>query len=168
MELRKNIPLQEFSELLELYIDAFPPEERRPVDKMPPADPAFNFYAVGDAGLLTAWEFPDFTYVEHFAVYPHMRGSGIGSEALAALNGTVVLEVEPPETGEMARRRIAFYERNGFRLLDVDYLQPPYSPGLPSVPLRLMVRGDLPDVETAIFILHSRVYQTGEGRHRHS
>lgn len=168
MELRKDIGAEEFGRLMELYVEAFPPEERRPLSQMPPADPAFTFYAVGDdAGLLTAWRFPDFTYVEHFAVYPELRGHGIGSQALAALPGTVLLEVEPPECSEQARRRIEFYRRNGFRLLDVDYVQPPYSPGLPSVPLRLMVRGELEDVEVAVFMLHSRVYGAA-GRHRHS
>lgn len=151
---------KEFSEkLLKLYEDAFPPEERRPRELMLPDDPAFNFYAVGDAGLMTVWAFDGFKYIEHFAVYEHMRGSGIGSEVLSALPGVVVLEVEPAESGEMARRRIEFYRRNGFELLDVDYVQPPYAAGLDAVPLRLMVRGELPcPVEDVVRTLHSRVY----------
>ncbi|MBR7146301.1 MAG: GNAT family N-acetyltransferase, partial [Oscillospiraceae bacterium] len=52
-----------------------------------------------------------------FAVREDCRGSGIGSELLDELIGTlphpICLEVEPPET-EIAKRRIAFYERNGF------------------------------------------------------
>ncbi len=156
--LRTHLTDSERSRLMQLYAHAFPPEERRPAEQFPPADPAFRFYAVGNAGLLTVWEFPEFTYVEHFAVFPRMRGRGIGSQALAQLQGPVILEVEPPELGKEARRRIAFYERNGFRLLPVRYVQPPYSPQLPAVPLRLMARGDVGDVGAAISLIHSRVY----------
>lgn len=153
--------------LMELYESAFPAEERRPSDQMPPDDPAFRFYAIADHGLLTAWEFPGVTYVEHFAVYPETRGNGIGSSVLAELQGAVILEVEPPEQSTEARRRIAFYERNGFRLLDVDYMQPSYAPGLPSIPLRLMLRGET-DVDEAIRLIHSRVYRAGADTHRRS
>lgn len=159
MNLRKNISETELKSLMELYEQAFPPEERRPADKMPPADSAFTFYAVGDCGLLTTWNFGSFTYVEHFAIYPEKRGNGIGAKALQQLQGTVVLEVEPPESGDMARRRVDFYVRNGFRMLDFDYIQPPYAPGLSPVKLRLMVRGELScsagEVERT---LHERVY----------
>lgn len=158
MELHTDLTDGMRQRLMRLYADAFPPEERRPLEHFPPADEAFRFYAVGDAGLLTAWEFAGFTYIEHFAVFPHMRGRGIGSQALALLSGPVILEVEPPELGHEARRRIAFYERNGFRLLPVGYVQPPYAPQLPAVPLRLMARGDIGDVKAAISLIHRRVY----------
>lgn len=159
MKLRKIIKGEEMERLLKLYVEAFPPEERRPLEQMPPEDKAFTFYAVGDGGLLTAWEFDGYTYVEHFAVYPDKRGNGVGATALAALSGPVILEVEPPESGEMARRRIAFYERNGFRLADCDYMQPAYSPEFSAIPMKLMIRGDLPcSVAAAAQTLHHRVY----------
>ncbi len=159
MKLRKIIQGEEMEQLLKLYVEAFPPEERRPVEQMPPDDRAFTFYAVGDVGLLTAWEFDGYTYVEHFAVYPDKRGNGVGSQALAALSNPVILEVEPPESGEMARRRIAFYERNGFRLVDYDYMQPAYSPEFSAIPMKLMIRGDLPcSVAEVVQTLLLRVY----------
>lgn len=144
-----------------LYETAFPPEERRPSEMMPPSDPAFHFYAIGDSGLLTTWEFPGVTYVEHFAVYPETRGQGVGGKALGELQGAVILEVEPPEQSPEAARRVRFYERNGFRLLDVDYMQPSYAPGLPSIPLRLMLRGEA-DVDEAVRLIHSRVYRSSK------
>lgn len=161
MLLTTDITAEHLSRLMSLYESAFPPEERRPTAEMPPADPAFRFYAIGDRGLLTAWEFPGVTYVEHFAVFPEARGNGIGSRTLAELGGPVILEVEPPEQSEEARKRVAFYERNGFRLLDVDYMQPAYAPGLPSIPLRLMLRGEA-NVTEAIRLIHSRVYRSSK------
>ena len=58
----------------------------------------------------------------------------------------------------MAPRRIGFYRRNGFRLLEADYIQPPYAEDLPSLPLKLMSRGELPDIDRVISTLHQRVY----------
>lgn len=159
MKLKRITKREEMEQLLKLYVEAFPPEERRPLEQMPPDDEAFELYAIADDGLLTAWKFDGYTYVEHFAVYPDKRDNGVGTKALAALSGPVILEVEPPESGEAARRRIAFYERNGFRQIDYDYMQPAYSPGLPTIPMKLMVRGTLPcSIATAVQTLRHRVY----------
>lgn len=158
MELRCNISDKELNELKMLYIEAFPPEERRPLSRIIPKDPAFRFYAIGNAGFITAWHFQTFTYIEHFAIYANQRGQGIGAQALASLSGDLILEVEPPETSEEAMRRIAFYERNGFKLLNVNYIQPPYSNELPAIELRLMVRGEIADIDAAIRTIHHRVY----------
>ncbi len=160
-----GLALAEISpEHISIYEEAFPPEERRPREAMRPADKAFRFYNISSsrrsvAGLLTAWDFGTFTYIEHFAVDPSLRGGGIGASALECLSCPLLIEVEPPETGDTARRRIAFYLRQGFRLLDYPYIQPPYAPELPSVELRLMVRGDIGiAVAEAVRLLHTRVY----------
>ena len=54
--------------------------------------------------------------------------------------GVRLLEVEPAET-EMAIRRIHYYERNGYRILDRNYLQPPYVKGGKDFPLWVMGNG---------------------------
>lgn len=159
MLLTRKIDSDLLSRLMRLYEDAFPPEERRPVEQMLPSDPEFKLYAIGEHGLLTAWEFPEVTYIEHFAVFPESRGQGIGSKALAELKGSVILEVEPHEAGIEAAKRIAFYERNGFRLLDRDYVQPSYGHGLPPVALKLMLRGTT-DVDRAVNLIHEKVYRS--------
>lgn len=159
----KLIRTQPAERLRQIYTEAFPPEERREWAAMPPADPAFAMYSIVcdsglTAGLLTAWHMPDFTYIEHLAIAPELRGGGIGSKVLQALPGTLLLEVEPAETSRQASERISFYNRNNFAMLDVDYIQPPYGPGLPALPLRLMVRGKIDDISAAIKLLHKRVY----------
>lgn len=100
------------------------------------------------AGFITYWTFDSFVYVEHFAVGEKVRGGGLGGKALQEFRKMmarpVVLEVERPGSNDMADRRIAFYRRNGFHTIDsYEYMQPPYAPRLPEVPLLLMC--DTPD-----------------------
>ena len=132
-----------------LYEQAFPLAERRPTDvwtQMLGGHRYFSGHAIAEGGdfcgLLTAWHFETFVYVEHFAILPEKRNGQKGARALAqfvALQSPlpIVLEVEEP-TEEMARRRIGFYERGGFSLLTPPYLQPPYRAGEAFLPLRLM------------------------------
>ena len=55
----------------------------------------------------------------------------------------VLIEVEKP-TDDESRRRISFYEKNGFRLReDINYVQPPYSPEQSGVEMLLMTHGDV-------------------------
>lgn len=97
-------------------------------------------------GLLTYWDFGTFCYVEHFAIDPGKRNGGFGNSVLRQICGDlgkpVVLEVEMPEE-EMSRRRIGFYQRNGFVLWENNYEQPPYRPGDDFLPMLLMVYGPL-------------------------
>ncbi|MDE6272132.1 MAG: GNAT family N-acetyltransferase [Muribaculaceae bacterium] len=147
-----------------LYREAFPPEERRQEDMMIVGDDRFHFLTLLDEknaelGLLSLWSFPDFNYIEHFAIFPELRGNGLGSEALRLVSDPVILEIEPPESGPQAACRLEFYLRNGFRILDYDYVQPPYSPGFPSLPLLLMARGNIRRSPAEIAgILHRIVY----------
>ena len=78
-------------------------------------------------GFLSAWEFDDILFFEHFAVSSKVRNGGIGGrmlrEVLAKVNKMTCLEVELPE-GELEKRRISFYERNGFCYNSYPYTQP--------------------------------------------
>lgn len=134
-----------------LYMASFPPEERREwsdiEEKILKGDDCYAIYVINCnqsfSGFISRWKFDDFIYVEHFAVDERQRGRGVGTLALAEFiakaDSDVVLEVELATTSEMARRRIAFYERCGFKACyDFEYIQPPYAPHLPSVQLLLM------------------------------
>ena len=125
-----------FRKLTALYTEAFPVEERREIGQLGEllhTEPAMYFNAVecdGQlAGLFVYWDFGSFYYLEHLAVFAEMRNKKIGQQILdwvkEQLQGVRLLEVEPAET-EMATRRIHYYERNGYRILDRNYLQPPY------------------------------------------
>lgn len=149
MELTPIHP-QYLTESTELLEAAFPPIERRPTllwKELMTEQPLFRAMAIVEedrfCGLLTYWNFDTFLYVEHFAIAEHLRNGGYGKKALETFlrehrQDNVVLEVELPED-ELACRRIGFYRRNGFHLIEErDYLQPPYTAGFEPMPLKLM------------------------------
>lgn len=136
-----------------LMTRSFPSDEYRDLDELRDfTDHSPHFYnnvVLNDGtpiGLLSYWDFDDFYYAEHFAIDPTQRNGGYGKAVLQhlcqLLDKPIVLEVEEPDE-EMARRRIGFYQRNGFVLWDNEYRQPPYKPGDSYLPMRLMVYGPL-------------------------
>ena len=150
------------------YNEAFPVEERRDfalVRQLIVNEPAFQlrvFYREGAyVGFLSNWQFAGFRYVEHFAIDPAARNGGIGGIALrlflALQEDAVVLEVELP-ADELTRRRVGFYERQGFRLDTQRYIQPPYRLGGTSLELRLMSYGPL-DLSQRFAEVRDALYQ---------
>ena len=133
-----------------LYISAFPKDERRPIKSITELlqEDYFEFiplYTDNEfVGFATLWMFEKFAYLEHFAIRPEKRNGGIGFAFIKALQENsikdskliftlpqktiknIVIEVEKPDN-EIARKRIGFYERLGFKILDNYYFQPPYS-----------------------------------------
>ncbi len=109
--------------------------------------PEYQIYVWPDSkrpepkAFLAVWEFETFVFVEHFAVDPKCRNEGLGAKILTELEKLsgqrICLEVELPET-ELAKRRIAFYERNHFFFNEYTYEQPPIFEGCAPLPLRIM------------------------------
>ncbi len=156
-----------------LFLDAFPESERRPVDaqrRNVDENESFHCYLFGEhdglpAGFITVWRLDGFCYVEHFAVDPALRNGGYGSRVmqrlLQELPLPVVLEAEVP-TDDLSRRRVGFYERQGFRVWDKDYVQPPYRPGGDSLPLYLMVANEsdtMPSLDAVRRAIYREVYE---------
>lgn len=171
----KNIPLS----VKELYFGSFPEEERRPwadiERRVDEADPFFNLYVLQhkneNIGFVTLWNLPGNIYVEHFAIGAEHRGGGFGADVVKRLIDNeglksiglpakpLLLEVELPEASDEARRRVGFYTRNGMTALeDVPYFQPPYTDGLPDVPMMLMVSERPADPVSMARVLHTIVY----------
>jgi ribosomal protein S18 acetylase RimI-like enzyme len=137
----------------DLYESAFPPDERRDFEALlniADTKPAFkaDIYRKGNEllGFIFYWTFQDFVYVEHFAVAEQFRNQGYGKSCILELCQKIalpfVLEVEIPEN-ETHRRRIRFYENIGFKVSEIPYLQPAYSPDKKPVPMLLMYFGEL-------------------------
>lgn len=157
-----------FAKVRHTYISSFPESERRDFDlvkNLYRENPYFNMHILSKndsyAGFITSWEFPEFIYVEHFAIDESARNGGIGGKAmqqfLLASSLPVVLEVELPED-EMSRRRIGFYERLGFKLDNHPYRQPPYGPGLPWLDLNLMYYGEI-DLDQSFEHVKQQLYK---------
>ena len=147
---------------------SFSDDEYRPYDEQLALfeEPEYRIYYM-PAGFLAVWEFESFIYIEHFAVDPALRNSGTGSAMLQELvkqyQKPICLEVELPED-ELTRRRIGFYERNGFVFNEYPYIQPPISKGKSPVPLRIMTYGEAITRETFEAIknvLYRSVYKYG-------
>ena len=147
IELKKTSQFEELESIRGLYCEAFPPEERREFDDLNQlvlkGECIINQIKTTDdkvAGICVYWIFDEFVYVEHFAVFPELRGRGIGEGTLSVLREkfkVLILETEPP-INEISQRRIKFYQRNGFHLLNLHYIQPSYGKNKPKVELKLM------------------------------
>lgn len=183
----QRINKTDFLEIYRIMQASFPDDEYRPYNEqldlfqepeyriyyMPvagldrPGNNSDGNFTMKAAGFLAVWEFEVFIYIEHFAVDQALRNSGTGSAMLRDLVGKyqkpICLEVELPED-ELTRRRIGFYERNGFVFNEYPYIQPPISKGKPPVPLRIMTYGSGITRETfekMKEVLYRRVYKWG-------
>ena len=157
-----------FPEIYRIMQASFSDDEYRPYDEQLALfeEPEYRIYYM-PAGFLAVWEFESFIYIEHFAVDPALRNSGTGSAMLQELvkqyQKPICLEVELPED-ELTRRRIGFYERNGFVFNEYPYIQPPISKGKSPGPLRIMTYGEAITRETFEAIknvLYRSVYKYG-------
>lgn len=167
---------QDFKKLVELYTEAFPPEERRDIsqlERLLQSQPEMYYNAVECdgklAGLFVFWNFGDFWYLEHLAVYADMRNHKIGQQILdlakERLTGIRLLEVEPADH-EMAVRRINYYRRNGYKILEKDYVQPSYDGVRSALPLWIMGNEEYTDVavlQKHIGIIKEKVYYAPRG-----
>lgn len=161
----------EYIQMERLLTRAFPKDEYRELTEMQvltESNIKFHNNLIYDngtfVGLITYWDFGNFFYIEHFAIVPEMRNHGYGRKVMekvkALLRHPIVLEVECP-TEEMSRRRIGFYERQGFQLWKSEYMQPPYRQGDGFLKLFIMAYGNIHedrDFENVKTTIHKEVY----------
>ena len=137
------------NQLFSLYTEAFLPAERRDMEQLKyliEKQSNMYFNAIEEdgelCGLFVYWDFDSFRYLEHFAIFPEKRNRKIGEQVLdyvaLHLKGARILEVEPA-VNEITTQRINYYRRNGYEILERDYIQPPYSQdSKESIPLWIM------------------------------
>lgn len=160
----------EFDSVFEILEASFPADEYRAYSEQKKLldDERYTILVDGDdtvKGFISVWEFDTFIFIEHFAVSKKYRNRGIGASVLSNLckqvNKQLILEVELPET-DTAKRRISFYERNGFCLNSFPYEQPAYSQEKQPVPLLIMSYGNsinLPRFEEIKSDIYKEVYK---------
>ncbi len=164
----KKMKREDFDKVYAIMEQSFPPDERRPYKEQQELleNPLYSVYIVENLyAFIATWEFDEFVFIEHFAVKNECRNTGLGSRMLSEFlekqKKTVCLEVELPET-ELAKRRIGFYERNGFYFNEFEYFQPPISQGKKIIPLRIMTSNagiDKVTFEKIRSILYKEVYK---------
>lgn len=154
--------------LFSLYRESFPAEERRnerQLMRLVDEKKEMVFNAVEEegrlVGLFVYWDFGDFYYLEHLAVYPELRNKRIGQQVLdyvnVTLKGSRFLEVEPP-LNEMASRRLAYYRRNGYEVVEKNYIQPSYDGVKKGIPLWLMSSDNEMNFLKVIDVIRKEVY----------
>ncbi len=154
----------------ELYTTAFPPEERRSdeglTEQLNAPDCRVDLIYVGEryAGFCIWWQFEGFAFLEHLAIDPQFRGKGTGERVMkilrATARGILLFEIEPPCEGD-ALRRLNFYLKNGFYLLDKPYRQPSYHQG-EELDMKLMSsQKQIPEevLDSWIEVVRGRVYK---------
>lgn len=142
-----------YSSVEKLLVNSFPKNEYRDLNDFSDysdSNPLFHNNIILEKdqmlGVITYWSFQRFTYIEHFAIEKSMQGKGFGTSSLSLLKNTVnspiALEVELP-LNTQASRRVKFYTRQGFKLWNNHYEQPPYRSSDDYCPMSLMVYGNL-------------------------
>ncbi len=167
--------LETFYDVFAIMEASFPPDEHRPREEQQALlqNPRYALHTIEEDGHTVAfaatWQLPNFWFVEHLAVAESHRNRGLGAALLARLQAgnshRLCLEVELPEN-DLSRRRIAFYERNGFTFNPYPYTQPPISKGRAPVPLRLMSTGGpltTTEFEAVRDTLYKDVYRAEKG-----
>lgn len=149
----QKISQKDFNKVYSIMEESFPIDERRTYEEQKELlnNKLYSIYILSDIendnikAFIAIWQFDDFAFIEHFAVSSSYRNGGIGAfilqEVKKLLSCMICLEVELPEE-EMAKRRIGFYERNGFYYNEYEYMQPPMSKGRKEIPLRIMTSGE--------------------------
>lgn len=160
---------KKLSKIFYVYQKTFPENERRNKEQfLALADHPDTFvYSIHqenlNIGYAVIWELSDFFFLEHFEMFEDFRHQKWGQATLEALKEKferILLETEPKTISEIAEHRIHFYEKNGFEIIEKNYIQPSYEKEKPSIPLLLMGNFYPIYVKIAIQEIYKKVYET--------
>ena len=123
-------------EIKQLYMDAFPFEERIPFYIMVSVgnDRGVEFLSIYDddtwLGFIHTLVGEKLSYIFYFAIDGSLRQSGYGSKIIREykkMHPKLSLAIEPIEEGSdnirQRKKRLAFYEKNGFETLDTRVME---------------------------------------------
>lgn len=168
----KKMKYNQFDAVYHIMEISFPVDEHRPYEEQKALldRSEYQIYVMNEEksenvmAFLAVWDLGPIIFVEHFAVNSQYRNGGIGTKMLQEMKSmagkTLCLEVELPEE-ELAKRRIEFYERNGFYLNEYPYMQPSLSEGQAEIPLFIMTtkrKVDEREFQSIKSLLYEKVY----------
>jgi GNAT superfamily N-acetyltransferase len=127
-----------FKRVWEIYRYSFPIYEQRTFEHQQTAfkSPLYHLDVCVEEGVVIGfiayWIFPDYAYVEHYAMAKEARGQGYGTKILGDFlrrmaGRIVVLEIDPV-IDEVSTRRLEFYQRLGFQESPFRHTCPKYQP----------------------------------------
>ncbi len=127
-----------FTDVDALYESAFPLHEKREPQAKASALKHDNYvlqaWFDGEQfiGMIGAWDFAGYTYIEHLAVNGKLRAQGYGKRMLSQflqMHPLTVLEIDPLTT-EIAHKRLRFYQSLGFYENGYRHFHPSYHVGM--------------------------------------
>lgn len=143
-------------EIYTSYTNTFPVDEQRGKEQFLDlfSNPKVKFMSIlhdsESIGYLILWELSSFVFVEHFEVFEAFRSKKLGSNIMQHLLENyprIILEIEPEDLNDDAKRRYSFYQRNSFSLIDTTHVQPSYGEGKQSLNLWLLANYSPENVE---------------------
>ena len=156
------------NEIFQSYCSAFPENERRDEEQFSAlfSNPQVQVLTINrdniSCGYLILWQLSEYLFIEHLEIYPQFRVQKIGSKVLHKLQNLypiIILESEPDFLNESAQKRMDFYKKNGFKILDKNYIQPAYSSEKESINLFLMSNiSPRQNLDSTIKEIHKMVY----------
>lgn len=160
-----------FEAIYPIMEQAFPYSERRDMKEQKALFQLAQYEVYGwllnnqICAFLAAWDLDEIRFGEHLAVSKAYRNQGIGSKLFQAYealdNRPLIFEVELADT-EIAKRRVAFYERMGYVYYgDTVYYQGAFHDEQQPLPLRLMM--NMQNAEEALLnhyidLIYEKVY----------
>ena len=130
-----------FAPAFALYEQSFPIHERRTKQAQQArlGCPGYHFDLLMEGeelqGILLWWEAGPLCYVEHFAIAPQLRGTGIGTRALEQLREEgrrLLLEIDLRWMTSPAAVSV-FYEKAGFCANPFHHIHPPIAGAFPDM-----------------------------------
>lgn len=158
---------KKISKIFSRYEKTFPENERRSKEQfldLAENPDAFVFLIKNEdetIGYCVIWELSSFYFLEHFEVFEEYRNQKFGEKILESLQEKfekMILETEPDSLSEIAARRLQFYQRNGFKIVEKNYLQPSYGEGKSSLHLFLMANFEPENLDVLVNEIYEVVY----------
>ncbi|GAA0068169.1 MAG: GNAT family N-acetyltransferase [Clostridium perfringens] len=135
-----------FNDAIKIYETSFPIFEQRTIKNQIEVleDKDYHSTIICEnnslIGLLFYWKYGKYTYIEHLAISPNLRGKNYGSKILKTFcedNKYTILEIDNP-IDEISIKRLKFYSKIGFKLQNFEHIHPPYRNGYEGHNLKIM------------------------------
>lgn len=135
-----------FNDAMKIYQTSFPIFEQRTMKNQIEVLENKEYYSTIICenniliGLLFYWKYGKYTYIEHLAISPSLRGQNYGSKILKIFcedNKNIILEIDNP-IDEISIKRLKFYSKIGFKLQNFQHIHPPYRKGYEGHNLKIM------------------------------